>query len=98
MRPFKVHVTQGEIDDLKHRISTTRWPTEPSEVGWDRGVPVDYLRELADYWLNDYDWRVAEAQINRFSQYTTEIDGANIHFLHVPSAEPGATPMMITHG
>lgn len=98
MQPFRVHVAQGEVDDLKRRISATRWPTEPSGVGWDRGIPVDYLRELADYWLEDYDWRAAEEGINRFPQYTTEIDGATVHFLHVRSAESDATPMLLTHG
>jgi microsomal epoxide hydrolase len=98
MQPFRVQVTQSEIDDLKHRISATRWPAEPSEVGWERGIPIDHLRELADYWLNEYDWRTAEAEINQFPQYTTEIDGATIHFLHVRSAEPNATPVLLTHG
>lgn len=98
MQPFRVQIAQSEIDDLKHRISATRWPSEPSGVGWDRGVPVDYLRELADYWLSGYDWRAAEAEINQFPQYTTEIDGATIHFLHVRSAEPNATPLLLTHG
>lgn len=98
MQPYRVHVDQREIDDLKHRISATRWPTEPTGVGWDRGVPVDHLRELAGYWLDEYDWRAAEAEINRFPQYTTEIDGATIHFLHVRSAEPDAIPLLISHG
>lgn len=98
MQPFRVHVAQDEIDDLKHRISATRWPTEPSGVGWERGIPLDYLRELADYWLGEYDWRAAEEEINQYPQYTTEIDGATIHFLHVRSAEPDATPMLLTHG
>lgn len=98
MEPFRVQVPLSEIDDLTKRIAATRWPTEPSGGGWERGVPVDYLRDLADYWLNDYDWRTAEAQINRFPQYTTEIDGATIHFLHVRSPEPDATPMLLTHG
>lgn len=98
MQPFRIEIDQGEVDDLRRRISATRWPAEPSGVGWSRGVPVDHLRELADYWLSGYDWRAAEAEINRFPQYTTEIDGATIHFLHVRSAEPGATPMLLTHG
>lgn len=98
MQPFRVQVAQSEIDDLKHRIAATRWPTEQSEVGWERGIPLDYLRELSDYWLNEYDWRAAEEEINRFPQYTTEIDGTTIHFLHIRSAEPDATPILLTHG
>ena len=98
MQPFRVQIGQNELDDLKHRISAARWPIEPSGVGWQRGVPLDYLRELTDYWLSDYDWRAAEAEINSFPQYTTEIDGITIHFLHVRSAEPDATPMLLMHG
>lgn len=98
MQPFRVQIAQDEIDDLRRRISATRWPTEPSGIGWERGVPGDYLRELTDYWLNRYDWRAAEEEINTFPQYTTDIDGAKIHFLHVRSAEPDATPILLTHG
>ena len=67
-------------------------------MGWRYGVPLGYLRELADYWRTSYDWRVSEAELNQFPQFTTEIDGANVHFLHVRSAEPGAIPLILTHG
>lgn len=97
MQPFRVDIPQADLDDLHRRLAHTRWPTLP-DVGWSRGVPVDYLQELADYWHTGYDWRAAEAHLNTFPQFTTQIDGANVHFLHVRSPEPDATPMVITHG
>lgn len=98
MRPFRINVAQADLDDLQQRLATTRWPSELPGSGWDRGVPVDYLKELARYWQTSYDWRAAEARLNEFPQFTTEIDGTNVHFMHIRSPEPGAVPMIITHG
>lgn len=98
MKPFRIEVAQAELDGLQNRIAATRWPTESAEIGWSRGVPLDYLRQLADYWHEEYDWRAAEAEINRYPQCTTDIDGANVHFLHVRSAVENATPLLLTHG
>lgn len=98
MEPFNVNVPQDAIDDLHRRLDATRWPARTPDVGWDRGVPLDYLRELATYWRESYDWRSTEAKINEHPQFTTQIDGANIHFLHVRSPEPDATPMIMTTG
>lgn len=98
MNPFRIDIPQADIDDLRHRLDTTRWPAEMPGAEWSRGVPLDYLKELVDYWRTGYDWRAAEARINAFPQFTTEILGANVHFLHVRSPEPNATPMIITHG
>jgi microsomal epoxide hydrolase len=98
MRPFRIAVPQADLDDLHRRLDNTRWPTELPGVGWDRGVPLDYLKELAEFWRTSYDWRAAEARLNQFPQFTTEIDGANVHFLHVRSPEPNATPLIMTHG
>jgi epoxide hydrolase len=98
MRPFKVDIKQSQLDDLKRRISATRWPDEMPGTGWTRGVPVPYLKELAEYWMTKYDWRYAEAELNKFPQFITEIDGARIHFLHVRSPEPTASPLILTHG
>jgi pimeloyl-ACP methyl ester carboxylesterase len=98
MNPFRIEIPQSDLDDLKRRIADTRWPDEMPGVGWDRGVPLEYLKELAEYWQNDYDWRAAEARLNEFPQYLTEIDGTTVHFLHVRSAEPGALPLILTHG
>lgn len=98
MRPFRIEVPQSDLDDLRDRLAATRWPSGLPEVGWERGVPLEYLRELADYWRTDYDWRAAEARLNEFPQFVTEIDGTNVHFLHVRSPEPDAVPVIITHG
>jgi len=98
MRPFRIAVPQADLDDLHRRLDNTRWPTELAGVGWDRGVPLDYLKELAEFWRTSYDWRAAEARLNQYPQLITEIDGANVHFLHVTSPEPNATPLIMTHG
>jgi epoxide hydrolase len=98
MESFRIGVPQADLDDLHRRLASARWPENLPEAGWDRGVPADYLRELADYWRTTFDWRAAEARLNRYPQFTTEIDGANVHFMHIRSPEPGATPMVITHG
>jgi len=98
IRPFRIAVPQADLDDLRDRLARTRWPDELPGVGWSRGVPVGYLRELADYWRTAYDWRRHEARLNEFPQYTTTIDGANVHFLHVRSPEPDALPLVLTHG
>jgi epoxide hydrolase len=98
IRPFRIDIPQADLDDLHARIAATRWPGELPGVGWDRGVPVGYLKELAEYWRTRFDWRAAERRLNAIPQFTTEIDGVNVHFLHVRSAEPDATPLIITHG
>jgi len=98
MQPFRIEIPQAALDDLYDRLDRTRWPTELPGVGWERGVPIAYLRTLVDYWRTGYDWRAVEARINRFPQYTTDIDGANVHFLHVRSPEPQALPLILTHG
>jgi pimeloyl-ACP methyl ester carboxylesterase len=98
MKPFRIDIPQDQLDDLERRLAHTRWPDELPAVGWSRGVPLTYLKELAEYWRISYDWRAAEARLNRFPQFTTLIDGANVHFLHVRSPEPDALPMLLTHG
>jgi epoxide hydrolase len=98
IRPFRVVIPQADLDDLAERLARTRWPDELPGVGWSRGVPLSYLRDLTDYWRDGYDWRVQEAELNRFPQSTTTIDGQPIHFLHVRSREPDALPLLITHG
>lgn len=98
MKPFRIEIPQADLDDLNRRIAGTRWPERLPEAGWARGVPTAYLKELAEYWRTSYDWRAAEARLNRFPQFITEIDGSNVHFLHIRSPEPDALPMLITHG
>ncbi len=98
IQPFKIAIPQTDLDDLRERLAHTRWPNQLPGVGWNRGVPLDYLKELAEYWRTGYDWRKHEARLNEFPQYTTEIDGQTIHFLHVRSPEPDALPLILTHG
>jgi pimeloyl-ACP methyl ester carboxylesterase len=95
---FRIDIPQADLDDLQDRLARTRWPSELSGAGWSRGVSLAYLQELAEYWRTDYDWREWEAKLNAFPQSTTIIDGANIHFFHVPSPEPDALPLILTHG
>ena len=89
---------QAALDDLIDRLARTRWPDELPGIGWEYGVPLGYLRELAEYWRTAYDWRAQEARLNAFPQFTTTIDGQNIHFLHIRSANPDALPLLLTHG
>jgi len=98
IHPFRIAVPQADLDDLHDRLDRTRWPEEIPGSGWSYGVPVDYLRELAGHWRHRYDWRAAEARLNAWPQFTTEIDGARVHFAHVRSPEPDAVPLILTHG
>ena len=98
IRPFHIAIPQADVDDLNDRLARTRWPSELPGVGWSRGVPVDYLKGLSEYWRSDYDWRTHEARLNEYVHFTTEIDGQTIHFLHVRSPETDATPLMLIHG
>jgi epoxide hydrolase len=98
MQPFRIDIPQADLDDLHDRLAQTRWPDELPGVGWAYGVPLGYLKELAEYWRGSYDWRKHEAMLNQYPQFTTTIDGASVHFLHVPSPEPDALPLIMTHG
>jgi epoxide hydrolase len=98
IQPFTIAIPQAAIDDLRDRLARTRWPGEVAGAGWSRGVPLGYLMELAEYWRTQYDWRKHEASLNEFPQFTTEIDGQQIHFLHARSPEPNALPLLICHG
>jgi pimeloyl-ACP methyl ester carboxylesterase len=97
-RPFKIAISEGDLDDLRERLGRTRWPDELPGAEWSRGVPLDYLKELVDYWRAGYDWREHEARINELPQFTATIDGQTIHFVHVRSPEPAALPLILTHG
>jgi pimeloyl-ACP methyl ester carboxylesterase len=98
IRPFRIDVPQAALDELAAKLDATRWPAPLPGDGWDTGVPTAWLRTLADHWRSGYDWRAAERELNAFPQFTTTIDGQNIHFLHVRSAEPDALPLVLTHG
>jgi pimeloyl-ACP methyl ester carboxylesterase len=98
IRPFRIALPQVALDDLRERLARTRWPDELPGVGWSRGVSLTYLKELAAYWRTGYDWRKWEGKLNEYPQFTTTIDGTNVHFLHVRSPEQDALPLIITHG
>ncbi|MEU5160475.1 epoxide hydrolase [Streptomyces sp. NPDC020875] len=98
VRPFRIAIPQAELAGLRARIRSARWPGEIAGQGWERGVPVGYLRELADYWADGYDWRAQEARLNAYPQFITEIDGLDIHFLHIRSERDDALPLILTHG
>ncbi|MDG4821856.1 epoxide hydrolase [Asanoa sp. WMMD1127] len=98
MNPYRLDVPQADLDDLRARLANTRWPFALPGAEWSRGVPVDYLRDLAAYWADGYDWRAAERAINEVPQFTTEIDGQQVHFLHARSPEPNALPLILSHG
>ena len=98
MTPFRIDVPQAEIDDLHARLDRTRWPDPAPGEGWSRGVPPDYLRGLSHAWRHAYDWRTHEARLNGFPQFTTEIEGQTVHFLHVRSSHADALPLLLVHG
>src|SRR5690606_26069420 len=98
LKPFRIDIPQSDLDDLRARLARTRWPDGLDRAGWSYGVPVSYARALAEYWRTGFDWRAQQAALNAFPQFTTEIDGQNVHFLHVRSPEPDALPLLITHG
>jgi len=98
MKPFNIQTPEFEINDLNERLSKTRWPNSIINEGWKKGVPTGYLKGLVDYWLNQFDWKKQEARLNQFPQFITEIDSQNIHFLHIRSGNPNATPLMLIHG
>jgi microsomal epoxide hydrolase len=98
MRPYTIDIPQANLDDLHRRLAATRWPDALPGPDWARGVPLGYLKELAEYWLTAYDWRKAEARLNSHRQFITRIDDVQVHFLHIRSPEPKARPLLLTHG
>jgi epoxide hydrolase len=98
IEPFRVDVPQDVLDDLHERLARTRFPEQLPDAGWDYGAELGYLREFVEYWRDSYDWRAREARMNEFDHFTTQIDGARIHFIHARSPEPNALPIVLTHG
>ncbi|MET7283592.1 epoxide hydrolase family protein [Kribbella sp. NPDC005582] len=96
--PFQIAVPQSDLDDLRNRLQRTRWTDELPGAGWERGVPASYLRDLAGYWAEKFDWRAQESMLNAYPQFTTVIDGQRLHFLHIRSARTDATPLLLVHG
>jgi pimeloyl-ACP methyl ester carboxylesterase len=98
IKPFSVHFPDEALADLRRRVSTTRWPDKEIVTDHSQGVPLATLQKLARYWVTEYDWRRVEARLNALPQFTTEIDGVDIHFIHVRSKHPNALPIIVTHG
>jgi epoxide hydrolase len=111
IRPHRIEIPEAALDDLRDRLARTRWaeelpgetfragvPTGPVAPGWEYGVPLEYVKDAVEYWRDGYDWRAWEQKLNELPQFTTEIDGQDIHFLHVRSPEPDALPLILTHG
>jgi epoxide hydrolase len=96
--PFRIDIPEADLDDLRQRLRRTRWPEPETVDDWSQGIPLAYMKDLCDYWAEEYDWRKTEARLNAFPQFRTEIDGLGIHFLHVRSNEPDALPLILTHG
>lgn len=98
IRPFKIDISDAVLGDLKQRLEMTRWPEKELVDDWSQGIPLSYVKEICDYWQNSYDWRAREARLNEFPQFKTEIDGVDIHFIHLRSRHENARPLVMTHG
>ncbi|MEY9860063.1 pimeloyl-ACP methyl ester carboxylesterase [Catenulispora sp. GAS73] len=98
IRPFSVTISDAALDDLRNRLNNTRFADTVPGAGWERGVPTGYLRELTAYWAEKFDWPAVEARLGTYPQFTTTIDGQNVHFLHIRSPHADATPLLLLHG
>jgi epoxide hydrolase len=98
IRPFKIHVEHAELEDLKRRLRSTRWPDEQTVGDWSQGIPLDYVQKVCDYWAREYNWRKTEARLNAPPQFQTDLDGVSIYFLHIRSRHDDALPLILTHG
>src|ERR1700741_1662146 len=95
---FKYHISQSAIDDLRLRLRLTRWTDEILNSEWNYGAKLSYIKELTEYWLNEFDWNKTEDEINSYPNYIAEIDGIRIHFVHIRSKENNPIPLIITLG
>ncbi|MGL4609838.1 MAG: epoxide hydrolase family protein [Trueperaceae bacterium] len=96
--PFTINVSQEVLEDLQYRLANTRWPDEADGAGWEYGTNLGYMKELVDYWQNEYDWREQEAKLNTFKQFKADVDGTEIHFIHERGKGPNPTPLLLLHG
>ena len=96
--PFSIATSDDVLDDLRRRLEMTRWPDAETPDDWSQGIPLDYMQRVHDYWLNEYDFRSREATLNRWPAFITQIDGLDIHFLHIRSPREDAKPLLMTHG
>ena len=98
IRPFEISIPQTALDDLQHRLANIRFPEASPAALWDQGIPLDYTQSLAEYWRDDYNWQRCEAALKRYNHFITEIDGLDIHFMHIKSPRKDARPLIMTHG
>ena len=98
IEPFEIRVAESVLDDLRNRLASTRLPDQIEGTGWEYGIPVDYVRELVEYWRDTYDWRAHEARLNELAHFRTSIDDQSIHFIHARSPHADAFPLLLTHG
>ncbi len=98
IKPFSIATPEADLDDLRRRLTSTRWPERETPDDWSQGIPLDYVKDICSYWRDEYDWRRCEAWLNNIPQFTTEIDGLDFHFLHIRSPHENALPMVMTHG
>ena len=98
IKKFNIEIPQSKLDDLQQRLTLTRWPEKETPDDWTQGIPLSYMKEIHDYWLNDYDWRKHEKEINKFPQFLTTINELDVHFIHFKSPHKNAKPLIITHG
>jgi len=98
IQPFQINVEESAIADLRERLSHTRWPDAETPDDWSQGIPLSYVQEVADYWLNSYDMNRVADRLNVYPHYTTELDGVDVHFLHARSSHADAKPLILTHG
>jgi pimeloyl-ACP methyl ester carboxylesterase len=96
--PYKINIPDAVLRDLKDRLARTRFPDQLQNVGWETGTDMAYLKPLVEYWRDRFDWRAQERMLNQFDQFTTDIDGLTVHFIHQKSPVPGAMPLALTHG
>lgn len=96
--PFQIAIPETQLADLKYRLQHTRWPDQPADAGWAIGTNLDYLKGLTDYWINQYDWRAQEARLNALGNFKFTLDGVELHFVHRPSSNPDAVPLLLLHG
>ena len=98
IKSFTIDIADAQLDDLKERLARARFPDPETTDNWSQGIPLDYVKSVTDYWRTEYNWRRCEAELNQYPHFLTEIDGVDIHFMHIKSPEPNARPLLMTHG
>ena len=98
INPYMIQISNDDLEDLKRRLLSTRWPEKETVEDWSQGIPLSYIKEINEYWLNEYDWRSREEYYNSFPQFITNIEGLDIHFIHIKSPHEEAKPLIISHG